>query len=1130
MSVKVQSDIAHVIGETTRHVWMGKSENAEKEMLVFDGEKVSRKKIKFSYGLLKIFDEIIVNAIDNLSIERKSRSYKPMSYIRVSINEKSVSIENDGPSIPIEKFKIEPQQQGESDLAFAERTKVEKELVGKYHPEIVFTVFRSSTNYVDRKSRTTGGANGIGAKMTCAFSSRFLIEVWGKGKKFIQEVRSNCREKDTPVVTNLEDKTASGVKITFEPDWSVLDVSHEFNSITPDQIQLLSMRVFDLCHLPIKLYLNEKEIPRLNFIDFAKCIEPSDKYFYCSDSKKNWFIAFAYTNSKAKQRSYVNNVVTYDGGSHVKWFLNELLEPIQKAVGNVKTISITNLKAKVSLVMYTTIPGAEFDSQSKDKLVIPMKEMKDNSIKLDPSVIREFVQTSGIVEDLSGKILKVTSNKITRSRITGIKQLIEAELAPTPRSRRPKDKQDCTLFVCEGDSAQTLCVQGIRTIGASNFGSFALRGKVLNTQKTSAERYQENKELTNLKKIIGLNDGMTYTSTDNLRYQKIVCATDADYDGSVIKGLIINFFHDRFPSLLKIKGFISELNTGIIALYRKSDDPATATPAFVFYNNQEFQDWLAEPKNDLSRYSLKFIKGLGGNTNADVNYYFSDYKKHVTEIDFQDENTEDRMQLAFAGTTKKFTDRRKEWIATADEKKALVREAGKPISFVDFVDYDLVFASKDSCGRSINGAIDGLKVSHRKVLYTFFGMPKSKQYERKLIYQLTGLVSDYAMYHHGDASMSDTITRMCQDFVGSNNLPLLRGYGQVGSRRMNGDDKAKPRYVGASLAKITRKIFPEIDDRLLEPVIEDGKEAEPKFYVPIIPLILVNGARGIGTGWSTRIPLFKPRDLITITAQKLAGHSTDISSLSPWYRGYGGEIYSNKSNWEFHFSLSETKRDREFRLTEIPVDVSVQDAMEYIDSLIDVEIVDSYESLLNKDSTRDIDLLIRFKEIDDIQDAEDALKKIYMTTCSKTNLVAYDRNDQIHLFKSIEEIFNEWFEVRFLYYQKRIALIISDLEYAIKIAKNKYRFIDANYDLRTFSSRVEVDSMLEENSYDRDKNDSYEYLWGMSFISSAKSNLEKLAKEIEKLEAELEKMKKTLPAQLWIADLEELDKELPADS
>lgn len=1124
MEVKVQSEIAHVIGETTRKVYMGKSENAEKDMLVFNGEKVYRKKIKFSYGLLKIFDEILVNAIDNLSSERKSRSYKPMSYIKVQISPRSIIVENDGPSIPIEKFKMKPQQPEESNLVFKERKEVEEKQDGKYQPEITFTVFRSSTNYVDRKSRTTGGANGIGAKMTCAFSSKFIVDVWGKGLSFHQEIRSNCREKDTPIIEKLEDKSKSGVRISFEPDWQILDLSHEFSEITTDQIELLSMRVFDLCHLPIDIYLNDAKLPRLNFLDFAKSIEPNDNYFYASDAKKGWFVAFAYVQSKSRSRSYVNNVVTYDSGSHVKFFLNQLLDPIQKAVGPSKQISITNLKSKISIILYATIPGAEFDSQSKDKMVLNVKEI--DGLKIPQATIKDFIQNSGILEDLSGKILKTTPQKITRSRITGIKQLIEAELAPITRAKRPKNKKDCILFVCEGDSAQTLCVRGIRSIGSSNYGSFALRGKVMNTQKSSAEKYQENKELSNLKKIIGLSDGTTYESTDSLRYQKIICATDADFDGSVIKGLVINFFHNRFPSLLKIKGFISELITPIVVLYKHPNDPAISKPSHIFFSNQQFEFWLKDEKNKLSSYSCKYVKGLGGNTDADIDFYFSNFSRHLVEINFENENTDDRVDLAFAGVTKKFTDRRKDWIATADYANYLERDVGKPIDFVDFVDRDLVFASKDSCLRSIPSIIDGLKPSQRKVLFTFFNMPKSKQFERKLIYQLTGLVSDFAMYHHGDQSMSDTITRMSQEFIGSNNLPLLRGYGQVGSRRMNGGDAAKPRYIGASLAKITRFIYPEIDDRLLEKTLEDGKEAEPKFYVPIIPMVLINGARGIGTGWSTRIPLFKPKDLITITAQKISGINPDVSSLSPWYRSFEGNVLDDKNKWIFTFKLEETENPFDYRLSEIPVDVSVQDAMEFIDSLIDEEIIESYESKLNKDSNRDIDLIIKFKNIDNLQDAEEALKPISLSTCSKSNLVGYDELEQIHLFKSITEIFDRWFAVRETFYKKRLALLIEDIEYALLIARNKYRFIDANYDLRKFNSREEVDQMLSSNIFDRDRNNSFEYLWGMSFISAARSNLGKLKVEITNLENELAIMKNTKPLDLWISDLQALDAQL----
>lgn len=1112
--IAVVSEIQHVIGESTRNVYMGRSDNAEKEVLTYKitSDEIKREKIEFSYGLLKIFDEIIVNAVDNLSAERKSKEYSTTTTIIVEISNKSIAVENDGQTIPIEQFTMKPRDEGESDLVYNERLATESKLVGKYKPEIVFTHFRTSANYISNGKRTTGGVNGIGAKMTCAFSKTFTIEVWGKGQYYSQIIRSNCRDISPPIIDNRETHTSSGVRITFEPDWSVLDLSGKFKEITQEQIRLLSMRVFDLCHLPVKLILNGIELKRLTFDEFSKRIDENIAKAPIAYISNN--IAFAYVPSKGRQRSYVNNVVTYDGGSHINTLISKVLTEVNKKLTN--KIESRTLKSKLSIVMYLTIPGASFQSQSKDKLV-----NKSISIKLDSRLLSTFLTESGIIEDLSGKVLKVEKAKVTRSLITNISKLVEAELAPIPKSKRP-GKRDCYLFVCEGDSAQTLCVRGIRTIGSKTYGTFALRGKVLNTRKNTADKYQQNKELTNLKRIIGLADGQTYTSTDSLRYQHIICAKDADYDGAVIMGLVINFFHNRFPSLLKINGFISELITPINVLYEKPKDPAFSNPSLVFYSSRKFEKWCES--NSLSRYHCKYVKGLGGNTNADVDFYFDEFDKHLVNIDFTSDDVDDKMSLAFAGTTKQFTDRRKEWIGKANKDDYLEEEAGLGLEFTDFIDRILVFSSNDACLRSIPSIIDGLKPSQRKVLYTFFGMSKTKAYESKLIYQLTGTVADFAMYHHGDKSMSDTITRMCQSFIGSNNIPLLQGYGQVGSRRANGDDMAQPRYVSASLAKITRLIFPEIDDRLLSRVLEDGKPAEPNYYIPIVPIVLVNGARGIGTGWNTRIPLFNPKDLITIIAKRLSGLDGDINSISPWYNGYEGDIIEYDNKWEFRMSISKID-DRTYRITELPVGVSIVNAESVINSLIEQGVIQTYESQLNKRSTRDIDTIITFTNPLEMSDVIEYFKPIYSTTCSKNSMVGFDSNGFIRKFEDIKSIFDEWYQQRLELYIKRKELILEDLELELLILENKYRFIESDYDLRKFKSKDEIDSMLEKNEYDRVDN-SYEYLWKMPYIMSSQKKLEKLSLKISNLKKQIEEVAKTKVEVMWMKELIALNKAL----
>ena len=162
--------------------------------------------------------------------------------------------------------------------------------------------------------------------------------------------------------------------------------------------------------------------------------------------------------------------------------------------------------------------------------------------------------------------------------------------------------------------------------------------------------------------------------------------------------------------------------------------------------------------------------------------------------------------------------------------------------------------------------MDGLKTSLRKILFAAF--KKNLTTEIKVA-QFSGYVSEHSCYHHGEASLNGAIVGLAQNFVGSNNINLLIPAGQFGSRNKGGDDSASERYIFTQLNRITRSIFPQTDDAILKYLNDDGTPVEPIFYAPIIPMILVNGSKGIGTGFSTDIMSYNPLQIIDYLKSKL---------------------------------------------------------------------------------------------------------------------------------------------------------------------------------------------------------------------------------------------------------------------
>jgi DNA topoisomerase-2 len=154
--------------------------------------------------------------------------------------------------------------------------------------------------------------------------------------------------------------------------------------------------------------------------------------------------------------------------------------------------------------------------------------------------------------------------------------------------------------------------------------------------------------------------------------------------------------------------------------------------------------------------------------------------------------------------------------------------------------------------------------------------------------QLAGYVSEHSAYHHGEASLQGAIVGMAQNYCGSNNINVLVPAGQFGTRLLGGKDAASPRYIFTHLNPVTRLLFHEEDDAVLNFLEDDGLSIEPDYYMPIIPLLLVNGTDGIGTGWSTQVPSYNPRDVLANVRRML--DKQEMEEMSPWFRGFTGEV------------------------------------------------------------------------------------------------------------------------------------------------------------------------------------------------------------------------------------------------
>ena len=230
--------------------------------------------------------------------------------------------------------------------------------------------------------------------------------------------------------------------------------------------------------------------------------------------------------------------------------------------------------------------------------------------------------------------------------------------------------------------------------------------------------------------------------------------------------------------------------------------------------------------------------------------------------------------------------------------------------------------------------MDGLKISQRKILFSAF---KKNLHQEIKVAQFSGYVSEQSGYHHGEASLNGAIVNMAQDFVGSNNIHLLMPNGQFGTRLQGGKDSASERYIYTKLNALTRQIFRKEDDGVLEYLDDDGLSVEPIYYVPILPMVLVNGALGIGTGFATNIPCYDPKQIIHCIKQKIKDSSMEYEeqNMVPYYRGFKGTITKIEDHKYATTGCYHLQGKSTLVITELPIGTWNENYVNFLEKCLD---------------------------------------------------------------------------------------------------------------------------------------------------------------------------------------------------
>jgi len=1063
---KKQTHREHIL--SLPDTYIGSIETAPEEVFLRDDDSFALHTIPVNPGFYKLIDELLVNAHDHVIRLRQKKSDNPVKKIEVVCDATHFAIENDGESI---------------DVAEHPEHKV-------WIPQMIFSELLTSTNYNKDEKKLVGGKNGYGVKLVNIFAKQLTVDIVDSARslRYKQTYENNMTKIGKPSVKAAKGKSSVG--INWQPDfarfgWKELPVS---------MIQLIERRVYDLAMTlgkDVKVSWNGALVKVRTLTDYAKAF--GCETVVAESPNERWQIALSDSpTDKMFQMSFVNGIWTSKGGTHVDAVTSQVVNHIVEHLETKKKIKVKPglVRDNLAVFVLSMIENPSFTSQTKETLTTKQSAF-GSSPKLSDETLKKVVTklnlVSTIVEAQAAKDSKDNSKTDGKkqSRITGIPKLDDAVFAGTAKSSA------CTLILTEGDSAKAMALSGLSQEQRKLFGVYPLKGKVLNVKDTSDSKVEQTKEIAELKKIIGLSSGKKYTDVKDLRYGSVMIMTDQDLDGSHIRGLLINLFHELWHELIAIPGFLTYMATPIVKANKGKENR-------TFYSQYEYEQW--REGEGSKGWKVKYYKGLGTSTRDEAKDYFA--KVNAVRFEYTPES-DPSIDLAF---NKARADDRKDWLKGYDRTTLI--PAGTRLPYSDFIHKDLIHFSYYNLERSIPSVMDGLKTSQRKILYAAF---KRNLTQEIRVAQFAGYVSEHTGYHHGEASLNETIVGMAQDFMGSNNIPWLVPQGQFGTRIQGGKDAASPRYIHTYLQPRVRKLVPSEDFPVLKYRDDDGLPVEPEWYAPVLPMLLVNGARGIGTGYSTYIPPCDPKVIKHMLTRKIvAGTPLTSTKLVPYFEGFKGTYTEDGVVGVFK------KEGDDYVVTELPPGTWTADYREWLEKELAESRIKDFT-----DTSTDQQINIRIKGIE-----EKVLLKSLTEKVRTTNMHAFNHKGVITKYDTLNDILLEFWSVRLNLYETRRQHQIKVLEDQMPYHKNVVRFIrDQTLDEPkvVFKKKTldECAAILATHGYDR-VDGSYDYIMRLPVSAFTAEKVAKHEKDMEDMAAEIEGLKNTNAEKMWLADLQDV--------
>jgi len=841
----VLDQLTHILKRPDTTV--GSIDSIDEDMFIVENNKIISKNITMNHALMKIFDEVLVNASDIVVND------KTCNCIKVTIKDSVITIINNCNGI--DQIPV---------MHIHEESKT-------HVPELLFGILNSGSNFNDDIDKITGGKNGLGSKLANIFSKKFNVEIFNSHEKklYKQSFKNNLSVTKPPIIVDCDSRKESDgyfgkygyVKFTFKPDYERFG----FDELSDDMFSLFHRRVCDIAglHTGLKVTFNGSSVVS-NFRDYVNMYY-SKVVEQINIKVDRWNVCIVLENCKKPVVSFVNKIYTYNGGTHVKYIIDQITDPIiaiMKEKYNI-TVSASVIKKQMTVFIDSTIGNPTFTSQTKDVLGTSVGKWKNKF----PCVLSKEVINKVCCGSFLNK-LKIFghSNMLKENKI--LNKLVASKCLNEKYDKAlfagVKNKAHlCTLIICEGDSAKAMINSGLNAVGNEYYGIIPVRGKVLNVLKAEHAKTKKdkknsksemiskiynNREVQDIMKILGLQMG-TKAVISKLNYGKVCIIADADNDAISITGLLMNLFNTFWPNLLE-ENFITALPTPIIRAVKNKEIKR-------FYSDKEFEEWS---KTSGNGWNVTFLKGLAGSTPADAKYYFKNYKRDVVNY-VCTSNTSEIINMIFAN---KREDDRKVWLNSIniDELDGICVEhvndvidickngliSDNVITYDTFFNKIYILFSKYVITRAIPLLMDGFKTSQRKIIYGAMNLFKGNKKSIK-VSSMASSVCDFTHYHHGSVSLEKAMIGMARNYCSkvSNNINYLTPDGQFGSRNTSdGSDSGSSRYISVGKSDILNYMFRPEDVCIYDYTYDEGLKSEPSVLYPIIPNVLINGVCGIG--------------------------------------------------------------------------------------------------------------------------------------------------------------------------------------------------------------------------------------------------------------------------------------------